>query len=769
MGKFADRYLKVCPWEVVEEGFKPEYGRVSESIFSLGNEYMGVRGYFEEGYGGDRLLGSYMNGIFEEAEVRPLGDYKSMVTHTCFMINTVDWLYTRISIDGETLDLARSDTGDFVRRLDLKRGTLTRELTWRTASGKIVRLSFERFLSMKNPKLGCQRVSLEPVNFSGRVNIKSGLDFSPIYEGAGRSLWNCVKKGKEENIIGILGRTQTSGHGILSACRINNIPFEDMRLIEDEKFIGFDFDVDLSRGVKKSFEKMVVSHTEKNPAAGAEKTWKAGMEDARRHCALDYAAALEEQVNYWAEAWEKSDILIEGDPENQQGIRYCIFQMHQTYHGEDPALNVGAKGLTGEAYGGNAFWDTETYCLPFYIFNNPKAARNLLEYRHRTLPRAIERARELDCEGAFYPIATLDGGENCALWQHSSLQLQASTAVAYGIWHYQKLLGDKDFLYTKGVEILVQVSRMLASRGQWGQNTGKFGFYSVMGPDEFQMMVNNNCYTNIMGKKTFEYTLEVLEEMKSGCPAQHSEVCRKLGLKEGEPEAWRSMAESMHIPFDKATGLYEQQEGFFNLPHIDIGKIPVEEFPLYHHWSYDRIYRNDMIKQPDVLMFMFLYNQDFSREVKKANYEYYEPRCIHESSLSPSIHSIFASELGRHKEAFDFFGFATRMDLDNYNRNTREGLHTTSIAAAWMNIVYGFGGMRSDGRRLAFNPSIPGSWTSYGFNILYEGVAVNVRVCRENVVFKTLSEAEVRLNVYGREITVGQGGVTLDMPAEWAG
>ncbi len=769
MGKFADRYLKVCPWEVVEEGFKPEYGRVSESIFSLGNEYMGVRGYFEEGYGGDRLLGSYMNGIFEEAEVRPLGDYKSMVTHTCFMINTVDWLYTRITIDGEALDLASSDTCDFVRRLDLKRGTLTRELTWSTASGKTVRLSFERFLSMKNPKLGCQRISLEPVNFTGRVNIKSGLDFSPIYEGAGRSLWNCVKKGKEENIIGILGRTQASGHMILSACRINNIPFEDMRLIEDEKFIGLDFDMDLSRGVKKGFEKMVVNHTEKNPAAGVERTWTAGMEDARRHCTLEYTAALEEQVNYWAEAWEKSDILIEGDPENQQGIRYCIFQMHQTYHGEDPALNVGAKGLTGEAYGGNAFWDTETYCLPFYIFNNPKAARNLLEYRHRTLPKAIERARELDCQGAFYPIATLDGGENCALWQHSSLQLQASTAVAYGIWHYQKLLGDKDFLYTKGVEILIQVSRMLASRGQWGQNTGKFGFYSVMGPDEFQMMVNNNCYTNIMGRKTFEYTLEVLGEMKSGCPAQLSEVCRKLGLKEGEPEAWRSMAESMYIPFDEATGLYEQQEGFFNLPHIDIGKIPVEEFPLYHHWSYDRIYRNDMIKQPDVLMFMFLYNQDFSGEVKKANYEYYEPRCIHESSLSPSIHSIFASELGRHKEAFDFFGFATRMDLDNYNRNTREGLHTTSIAAAWMNIVYGFGGMRSDGRRLAFNPSIPESWISYSFNILYEGVAVNVRVCRGNVVFKTLNEAEVRLNVYGREITVGQDGVTLDMPAEWAG
>lgn len=769
MGKFADRYLKVCPWEVVEEGFRPEYGRVSESIFSLGNEYMGVRGYFDEGYGGDRLVGSYFNGIFEREKVNLLSEYKGMVTHACYMINTVDWLYARIAIDGEPLDLARSETDGFTRRLDMKKGTLTRTFTWKTASGKVLRLSFERFLSMSHPKLSCQRVSLEAVDFSGTVSIKTGLDFSPVHEGAGRSLWDCVKKGKEGSVIGILGGTAGSGHRILSACRINGVASGDMRRIEDEKFIGYHLNINLSQGEKKSFEKMVVNHTEKDAVVPVEKVWKDGMEEAAKYGALTYDAALSEQAGYWAEAWKKSDIVIEGDPENQQGIRYCIFQLHQTYHGEDPGLNIGAKGLTGEAYGGNAFWDTETYCLPFYIFNNPRAARNLLEYRYRTLPKAMERAGELDCEGAFYPIATLDGGENCALWQHSSLQLQAGTAVAYGIWHYQKIIGDRAFLYSKGVEILVQVSRMLASRGQWGQKTGKFGFYSVMGPDEFQMMVNNNCYTNVMGKKTFEYTLEVLEEMKDGDSAQFHEICRKLGIKGEETNTWKRMAGDMYIPFDETTGLYEQQDGFFNLPHIDIGRIPVEDFPLYHNWSYDRIYRNDMIKQPDVLMFMFLYNQEFTREIKRANYEYYEPRCIHESSLSPSIHSIFASELGRHEEAFDFFGFATRMDLDNYNRNTREGLHTTSIAAAWMNIVYGFGGMRSDGERLLFNPSIPESWSSYSFNILYRGAAISVRVSRGRVVFKTAGGDEIGVTVYGREIAVGPEGVALDMPGEWIG
>lgn len=769
MGKFADKYLKVCPWEVVEEGFKSEYSRVSESIFSLGNEYMGVRGYFDEGYSGDQLVGSYMNGILEEGDGSPHSDYKSMVKQTTYMVNTVDWLYTRISLEGETLDLAKSTISNFSRCLDMKKGILTREFIWHTTSGKDLKITFVRFLSMKNPKLGCQQVSFEAINFSGKLHIKTGLDFSPIHEGVGKNLWNCVKKDKEENIIGILCKTPGSGHKILSACQLNNIPKENMQLIQEDKFIGFNFHMDVSPGTKKRFEKMIVNHTEKDSTVSIEKTWKDGMEVARKYCTVSYNILFTEQVNYWAKAWENSDIVITGDPDNQQGIRYCIFQMHQTYHGEDPSLNIGAKGLTGEAYGGNAFWDTETYCLPFYIFNNPKAARNLLEYRYKTLPKAIARAKDLDCEGSFFPIATLDGSENCALWQHSSLQLQASTAVAYGIWHYQKIMQDKTFLYSKGMEILIQVSRMLASRGQWGQKTGKYGFYSVMGPDEFQMMANNNCYTNIMGKKTLEYTVEVFEEMITTNKDALLEICRKLTVKDGELETWKAMAEKMYIPFDEASGLFEQQDGFFNLPHVDIKSIPVEDFPLYHHWAYDRIYRNDMIKQPDVLMFMFLYNQEFSKSVKKANYEYYEPRCIHESSLSPSIHSIFASELGKHEEAFDFFGFATRMDLDNYNRNTREGLHTTSIAAAWMNIVYGFGGMRSDGTKLSFNPSIPGSWSSYRFNILYSGIIISITVSKGYVIFKTLSEAKIQLEVYGKEIFVGIEGIALDMPGEWIG
>ncbi|HEX2927777.1 MAG TPA: glycosyl hydrolase family 65 protein [Ruminiclostridium sp.] len=768
MGKSADKYFKVCPWEVIENGFDPEYGRVSESIFSLGNEYMGVRGYFEEGYSGDKLQGSYLNGVYEES-ITEKSAYKGISNRGTFMVNGVDWLYTRLKIDEEELDLAVSKISGFKRKLDLKTGILTREFLWHTKSGKEIKVGFTRFLSMITPKLGCQRVTLEPVNFSGNIQVKSGLDFSTIHETMQKSLWDCMKQGISGGITGSLSRTKSSGQMVYAGFKIQSIQALDFTYIEKDKLNYLIFDLALDKGKNVTFDKLTVVHAEKNAGKNPEIVWAEGTELADLYSLKKFDEFLAENAAYWENVWNNFDVSIEGDADNQQGIRYCISQMHQTYHGEDPSMNIGAKGLTGEAYGGNAFWDTETYCLPFYLFNNPKAARNLLEYRYNTLPQAIERARDLDCEGACYPIATLDGTESCTLWQHASLQFQPSTAVAYGIRHYVKITGDNAFLYEKGLEMLIQISRFLATRGQWSSRTGKFGYYGVMGPDEFQMMVNNNCYTNFMAKKTFEYTLEVLSEVKAGKPDVYSEIQSKLGLQANELENWGKMAANMRIPLEETTGIYEQHEGYFDLPHIDIKSIPVTDFPLYHNWSYDRIYRNDMIKQPDVLMFMFLYNQDFTYQAKKSNYEFYEPRCIHESSLSPSVHSVLASELGRHNEAFDFFSFATRMDLDNYNRNTREGLHTTSIAAAWVNIVYGFGGMRSDGEMLLFNPSIPASWKSYSFRVLYQGAVLEVKVNKETVIFKTLNSRKANVRIYGGKYVIGGEGLELPVPAEWRG
>ncbi|MCR5736360.1 MAG: family 65 glycosyl hydrolase [Eubacterium sp.] len=761
MAKVADKYFETDQWKIIEHGYNPEYGEVAESIFSLGNEYMGIRGFFEEGYSGKKLIGSYFNGIYEQTEP-DYGHYKGIVDFTEYMVNSVNWLYTRVEVDGEQLDLATADMEDFQRVLDLKTGMLTRSFVWNTKSGKKLRLTFERFLSMTEVECAVQKITVETLQGNGTIQITSGLDFSEKHQMTDENLWECGRENvssNEEIKLSIEGTTIHTGKKVYSSAKI----FADCTNVKEvlrEKSVAAQMDFEFQDGSKIEVIKLVKNITLKDGDSEEEYEEKIAQIDDGK----DVDSLFRETVKFWDEVWKHSDIIIEGDDENQQGIRFCIFQMFQTYHGAVKGTNIGAKGLTGEAYNGNAFWDTETYCLPFFLFNNQEAAKNLLYFRYKTLDEARERAKMLDCKGAFYPIATISGKECCNLWQHASLQLQASTAVAYGIWFYEKVFQDQEFIKKYGLEMLIEICRMLATRGDYSAE-GKYGFYCVMGPDEFQMMVNNNCYTNYMAKFTFDYTLKKLGEIEQEDAAAYQKVVEAIHFENTEAVAWAEMSEKMDIPYHEDTKLFEQHEGFFKLPHVEVDEIPVEDFPLYHHWTYDRIYRNDMIKQPDVLMLMLLFNSKFTMEQLKANYEYYEHRCIHESSLSPSVHSILASQLGRHQEAYDFFGFATRMDLDNYNRNTREGLHTTSIAAAWMNIIYGFGGLRTDGEGISLNPSIPENWTGYTFRINYQNETIEVHVTKEKIEIKTEKGLPVSLTVYGEPVVLNQDVYTCPYQA----
>jgi maltose phosphorylase len=747
MGKIADQYLEVHPWKIIEVGFHPERSQVSESLFSLANEHQGVRGFFDEGYSGESLVGVYLNGIYEERFTTEPSAYRGISNRLCFMVNTVNWLYTRLELDGETLDLAKSKFSDFRRELDFRTGELRREFTWETHSGKRLRLVFLRLLSMQTKELACQQILLTPLNFSDPVKLTMGLDFSILHRMMGENFWDCPSWSTNETGYALLGVSKNIHQRMFAGFKLT--AEAQPSSYEAEKQVGAYLNLNLRQDLETTVNKTVILHSDRSPAQSLEEAWEQGRRLFQASTS-SYAEIYQQNRLYWDDFWARSDITIEGDAETQQGIRFCLFQMQQTYRGVIEGANIGAKGLTGEAYNGNAFWDTETYCLPFYLFSNPAAAKSLLDFRYKTLPQAMQRAKELDCSGACYPVATSDGTESCTLWQHASLQFQPTTAVAYAIQHYIKITDDTTFLRSAGAVMLVQICRFLASRGQWSP-AGRFGYYAVMGPDEFKMMVNNNAYTNYMAKRTFEFTLEALEGMDLA----------RLGCTSAELEDWRRMADQMMIPYDPQTGIYEQNEGFFDLPHIDVDAIPVEDFPLYHHWSYDRIYRNDMIKQPDVLMFMFLYNRSFTLAEKQANYDYYEPRCIHESSLSPSVHSIFAAELGRPQEAFDFFRFATRIDLDNYNRNTAEGIHTTSIAAAWMNIVYGFGGMRSDGELLSFNPTIPAHWKGYSFQVLYRGSVIRVETSQRESIVRLVQGAPVTVEIRGEARNIDLHGISI--------
>ncbi len=744
MGKIADRYFEIHPWQIIEEGFDPNYSEVAESVFSLGNEYTGLRGYFEEGYSGRSLQGSYLNGIYER-RMLPKSGYKGMLPFTEFMVNTVDWVYTRITCNGQKLDLAVSLFSGFRRVLNLRSGVLSRGFLWQVDADTAVKLDFERFTSMEREQLVGQKLTVKAVHGKADLTICAGLDFTRPHVSVGDAMFRVESQESTGTVSKILAVTKTTGQRVYAAAAFRGMegtPCEESGIAANR------FRVSLNGGETAVLERVVTLVSARNDAEQTSLPQRIQAADTAL-MAEDYETLKAGSAAWWEKQWAVSDIEICGDPENQQGIRFCIFQLHQTLHTAKYGAVFGAKGLTGEAYNGNTFWDSEVYCLPFYLFNNTEAARSFLQFRYDTLPQAKERAAALDCEGAFYPIATISGRECCDLWQHASLQLQATTSVAYGIWNYVHQTEDREFLYGSGAKMLVEISRMLASRGDFDPVTGQYGYYCVMGPDEFEMMVHHNAYTNFMGKKTLIFTLDTLSRMERERP----EEFRALGVSPGERQDWQKKADRMYIPYDAETKLFEQHMGYFHLPHKDAGAIPVEEFPLYSHWSYERIYRNDMLKQPDVLMFFLLYGADFTREQLEANFDFYEPRCIHESSLSPSVHSILACRLGRMEKAESMFGFATRMDLDNYNRNTREGLHTTSIAGAWMNIVYGFGGLISDADILTLSPCIPKGWEKYTFCLCVSGSVLRVSVTQKNVALEVVRGNPVKLKLYGREVT----------------
>ena len=749
MTKTATKYLEPDPWAIIERDFHPDHGRVSESIFSIANEYMGARGYFEEGYSGDKLAGSYINGVWSEVDIIHPVMYKGLATAWTFMVNSVDWLYTRIRVDGETLDLLRSKFTGFYRKLDLRSGVYTRELIWETSSGKQVRIKFTRFTSIVIPNLGGQQIEVEALNFNGPVETDIGLDFSIVHESIhNRNYWNVERTETVKPWTAMMGKAERSNILLFSAFRSEGSPGNNDILSGNDQYTAKTINHYAEQNKPWKINKLVINYTDKKVNGNPEDVWNRGLSVADQWGKINFDEAINEHIKSWNQVWAGLDIEIEGDVETQQGIRFCMFQLYQTNNGHDPANNVGAKGLTGEVYSGHTFWDTEIYCLPFYLFTNPLAAKNMLLFRHRTLSQAKEWSIEQNCKGACYPMETIDGRESCPVWWHGNLEIHVPGAVGYGIWHYHKITGDNDFLFREGVEMLIEICRFYASRGNWRQDG--YGFYGVMGPDEFHTFINNNYYTNLLARKLFIFTTEIIE--KSG----ENIVINNLPEK-GETTEWKEMAEKMILPGNDESGIYEQHEGYFLLPHLDISSVPADEFPLYQNWTLPRIYRYDMIKQPDVLMALLLFNNDYSPDEKKSNYEYYEQRCIHESSLSPSVHSILAAEIGKMDDAHSFFEFATRLDLDNYNRNTAEGLHITSMAAAWSNIVYGFGGMRSDGDILSFSPSIPDNWKKYSFSIIYKGANITVEVTPGKAIFNSSgTPGPVKISVNRRVVQLTQ-------------
>jgi maltose phosphorylase len=397
------------------------------------------------------------------------------------------------------------------------------------------------------------------------------------------------------------------------------------------------------------------------------------------------------------------------------------------------------------------------------IFTDPAAARKLLMFRYRGLAGAIERAAQVDCRGARYPFCTIDGPESCATWQHADMEIHVGEGICRAIELYVMHTGDTEFLWDCGAEMLLQICRYYASRGGWSPTKKDFGFYGVMGPDEYHTVVNHSCYTNWMGRKCFEYTLGVLEEMRREAPDKLAAAKEKVQLDDGEPAEWGRMAEAMRIPRDDATGVYEQHAGYFDLPEVDVQAIGPDEIPIYTHWAYERILRTAMVKQADVLLLPVWFAHEWTLKDKKANFDFYEPRTIHESSFSPGIHQILAAELGYEEMALEYFRYMARLDLDDYHRNTAQGLHMTPKSGTWMCVTHGFAGMRTDLPVPAFAPTLPAGWRGYRFRVVHRGSVLEVKVTGAGATLRVVNGPALPIRLYGEEATATREGLTAPL------
>jgi maltose phosphorylase len=465
----------------------------------------------------------------------------------------------------------------------------------------------------------------------------------------------------------------------------------------------------------------------------------------------------ENQIQAWAKIWEMSDITIDGDVKAQQGIRFNIFQLNQTYLGKDSRLNIGPKGFTGEKYGGSTYWDTEAYCIPFYMATkDQQVARNLLTYRYNHLDKAIENAGKLGFKNgaALYPMVTMNGEECHNEWEITFEEIHRNGAIAFAIFNYHRFTGDYSYIPEKGLEVLIGIARFWHQRATYSTYRNQYVILGVTGPNEYENNVNNNFYTNYLAKWCIDYAVEQINKVKKEYTSDYARIMSKVNLDNAEIAHWKAVADNMYFPYSKEHDVYLQQDGFLDKELVKVHDLDKSQRPINQKWSWDRILRSPYIKQADTLQGFYFFEDHFTKEQLEKHFDFYEPFTVHESSLSPCVHSIQAATLDRMEQAYTFYLRTSRLDLDDYNKEVEEGCHITSMAGTWMSIVEGFGGMRVKNDTLHFEPKIPSQWQGYSFKINFRNQILKVEVLQKETKFSLEGSKEISVFVNGKEVLV---------------
>ena len=734
----------VHPWKIIQEGLESDTIRLAESLTSVGNGYMGMRGNFEEDYSGNTHIGTYIGGVWFPDKTR-VGWWKNgYPSYFGKVINAVRMNGIRIVIDGEPIDLAKTPYDDYTCELDMKTGVIHRSFAVKTEKGS-ARITVCRFLSAAQKELMAIACEITP-DHEAVVECTPYLDgnVSNLDSNHGETFWNMIEEEQTENAVALLTQTKENAFNtprftVSAAMSLWSDELELQEKTLSEGYAACRYSAIVPANTCAKLEKYVLCFTDRDQDPKLLMTL--ALKAAARARETGFDAALEAHRGVWKARWQSCDVEIQGDVSAQQGIRFNLFQLLSTYTGEDARLNIGPKGFSGEKYGGATYWDTEAYCFPMYLaISGEHVAKQLLLYRYLQLDGAYHNAQMQGLPGALYPMVTFTGVECHNEWEITFEEIHRNAAIAHAIFEYTTYTGDESYQLAEGLDVLCGIACFYAGRTHFNKRTRQYMIHGVTGPNEYENNVNNNWYTNRMAAWSITYFCDLYNRAKQkrrdALPVSPADVIRM-----------REIADHMYLPEDDALGVFVQHDTFLDKELQPAASLPQSDRPINQHWSWDRILRSCFIKQGDVLQGMYFLNHVYDLDTKKRNFDFYEPMTVHESSLSPCIHAILAAELHYHEKSVEMFERTARLDLDNINHDTDDGLHITSMAGSWLSIVHGFAGMRTVAG-LQFNPFLPAKWDGYAFQLLYRGHTLRVAVDRQTVRIVLLHGDPLTLRLY---------------------
>ncbi len=757
----------VDEWKIIENRYYPQFLDRTETLFALSNGYLGMRGCFEE----DVQDGTFVNAFYESWPIVYGEEAYGFARTGQTIINVPNSKIIKLYVDDEPLSLRYASLLNYNRTLDMRAGTLDREVLWETPTGKRVLIKSRRLVSFGHRHLAAVRYRVTVLNAPAPVVISSevvyqhpvpdttsndprkardfperpllpGRHYAPAGKNMRAILSHATRRSRMRIACGIDHRLKTA-----CACSpISEVGPDSGKIV---------FSIEALPGEPITLTKYMTYHTSGSApddelCTRAERTLDRAVEHG-------FSELLESQQLHLYDFWQRSDVEVGGQPTIQQAVRFNLFQLCQATARAE-GTGVPAKGLTGQGYEGHYFWDGEIYVVPFLIYTTPRIARNLLKFRHDKLPQARQRAWELNLRGALFPWRTINGEEASAYYAAGTAQYHIDADIIYTLRKYIDATGDAEFLQNAGAEMLVETSRMWCELGFYSERAGgHFCIHSVTGPDEYTAVVNNNAFTNLMARENLQYAAQTVAALRAEKPGLYAALVNKTGLAFEEIEEWRAVADRMYVPYDKELGIHPQDDHFLEQEPWDFSNTPTEQYPLLLHYHPLMVYRRQIIKQADVVLAMFLLGDKFSLEQKKRNFDYYDPLTTGDSSLSASIQSIAASEVGYAEKAYEYFRYAAFMDLANVRGNVQDGMHLASMGGTWMALVYGFGGMRDYGGHLSFDPKLPVPWERLKFPLMIRDMSLVVDIQPKTVTYLLRQGSELTISHQGQDVQLTAG------------